>query len=386
MSTTPIMLIIRAWQGLSGALVQPQVLGLLAVNFDNQDRGRVFGLYAAALGCAGIAAQLLGGVLVGTLPADIGWRACFMVSVPLCAFSMIFASDATDGARGELKKVDITGAALLGVSLACICTFLTMGREQGWPVWSFEVFAAGLVSLALLWYWQDAGHKARDERIIPAGILVENAFWLSLATIFVFYAGVASLYFVLALELRVTCGFSPVEVGLLFGWLAVCFVTTSTSKQFKAKVAPGAEIGLVILAAGHVCMYWAGAQSKGYAQVAWFLLSCGIQGAGIGCLMGPLMATALSKVKAQQASVGGGIASAMQQVGNSIGIAAIGFAYFASQAGGRASIGGAVVYLVGMLVLLGALVVLAKRGRKGCRGASAAVPSSEGTGVGGLAA
>jgi MFS family permease len=72
----------RALQGLAGAMLQPQVLGLLSVNFDSKERPRVFGLYAAALGCAGIAAQLIGGTLVEFLPLDLGWRACFLIVVP----------------------------------------------------------------------------------------------------------------------------------------------------------------------------------------------------------------------------------------------------------------------------------------------------------------
>lgn len=361
LATSPWSLIVfRAAQGLSGAMVQPQVLGLLTVNFTSQERPRVFGLYAAALGCAGIAAQLLGGLFVGFLPADVGWRACFIASVPLCLMAMVLSRGARDGEHGPSRKIDLVGAALLGLALACVCTFLTMGREQGWPTWAFAVLTVGVCAGLGLWRWQAAGYRDGGERIIPQGILSHNGFWVSLLTIFGFYSGVASLYFVLALELRMRNGYSAVQVGLFFGWLAAFFVATSTMKRVKALIGDRwAEIGLACLLAGHVAMLLAGGDVAA-SQVFGFVVSCALQGAGIGCLMGPLMAVALSKAPPQQASVAGGIASSMQQIGNSLGIAAIGFAYFGGATSASTSLAGAVAYLVFVVVAVGVLVTRPK--------------------------
>lgn len=363
LATTPWTLIVfRAAQGLSGAMVQPQVLGLLTVNFDRQERPRVFGLYAAALGCAGIAAQLLGGLFVGFLPVDVGWRACFLASVPLCAAAMVLSRTAKDGEHGPSRKIDLVGALLLGLTLACMCTFLTMGREQHWPRWSFGVLAVGVLSAFSFLRWQAAGYEVGAERIIPRGILVHNSFWVSLVSIFGFYCGVASLYFVLALELRLRHGYSAVQVGLFFGWLAAFFVATSTMKRVKLAIGERwTEIGLGSLFAGHIAMMLAGSESAGASQVMGFVASCALQGAGIGCLMGPLMATALSTVPGQQASIAGGIASSMQQVGNSLGIAAIGFAYFGGTASTGTSLPGAVGYLCLVVLAVGVLVAAQKR-------------------------
>ena len=353
LSTSATMLItLRVVQGMAGALVQPQVLGLLTVNFEPAERPRVMGLYAAAMGLSGIGAQLLGAFFVASLPVEYGWRLCFFVSVPLCLGSMYLMSSACEGPRAKSTSVDAIGAILLACSLGCLCTFLTVGREQGWPAWTFVVLAVGLLSAAALAVWLETGYALNKERIVPRGILSENSFWASLARIFLFYCGVASLYFVLALELRINGGYSPWEVGLYFAWLAVCFVSASMSGTFKAIIGPNwAMFGACALILGHALMLVAFATLTSLAQLAVLVVSCSLQGCGVGCMIGPLTGEALGKVLPERASVGGGLASATQQVGNSFGVAAIGFFYF-TDVHPAGNILGATCYLMAMCVVL----------------------------------
>jgi len=353
----------RAAQGFAGALLQPQVLGLLSLNFEVQDRPRVFGLYAASLGCAGIAAQLLGGLLVEILPANIGWRACFILSVPLCGLCIVLARRAKEYVPSSPKRIDIFGALLVGLALACICTFLTLGREQNWPGWTFGVLATGLTSALVLVAWQRRGHTSGNSRIIPDGILQHNRFWISLLTIFFFYGGVASLYFVLALHLRVHEGYSSLQVGLIFGWLATVFVVVSTWKRLKDWLGIYAmSVGLLTLILGHLAMRVTGSLDSGLLRTLGYLTSSSLQGLGIGALMGPLISTAVSKVNPDQASLGGGIVASVQQVGNSVGISLIGLAYFSNVPLG-VSLAGAVWYLCTVGIGLAVVLRLASQSR-----------------------
>ena len=362
-ATSPMALIgFRVLQGLAGAMTQPQVLGLLSVNFEPAQRGRVFNLYAASLGCAGIVAQLIGGALVNHLPVDQGWRACFLLSLPLCVVAMFFSRTARDGPGSPRQKIDAVGALLLSAALTGVCAFLILGREQGWPGWSFSVLGIGLASAALLWGWQALGARTGDERIVPAGILGTGRFWLSLLMILAFYGGVASFYFVLALELRVGDGFQPIQVGLFFAWMAAWFVGTSSSTVVKLRLGDRwAAVGLCTLAAGHVLMLVPPILAPGFGRVVAVAISCALQGIGLGCLMGPLMANALSRVRRDQASVGGGIAATTQQIGNSLGIAAVGLAYF-SGTEAETSVLRAVAYFLMLLVVLVLLLRAAVRG------------------------
>ena len=352
--TGAALIMFRVLQGLAGAMLQPQVLGLLAVNFEPSQRQRLFGIYAATLGVAGVMAQLIGGVLVDWLPADLGWRACFWLSVPVCALSMFMVGGAKESPAAVSRKIDWLGAALLAICLGSLCSVLTLGREAQWPAWTLVATMVALIAAGALWWWCSIGKYSGAERIIPVGIMARNRFWLALAAVLAFYGGVASFYFVLALELRLSAHYSATEVGLLFAWMGTCFVLASMSPRYKAALGQrwGAA-GLWLLALGHVIMAIAAAELVGPWQVAGFMASAAFQGVGLGTLMGPLMASAVSRVRSEEGSVGGGLAAATQQIGNSLGISVIGFAYFGVGTVNGHHPWGASLYLVATLVMLG---------------------------------
>lgn len=355
------LILLRVLQGACGAFLQPQVLGLIALNTRQPQRPRVFGLYAATLGCAGIAAQLVGGLLVGLLPVDLGWRACFFLSVPLCLVSGLLAATARAGPRVEGGGIDLVGALLLGLALACLGAVLTLGREQAWPAWIMGVGVLSAVCLAGFVLWQRMGARRGLARLVPAGMLSSRGFGLALLMILVFFSGVASMYFILALELRRAVGFSPIQVGALFGWLGCWFVIGSSSRRLRRRLGPAtAQAGVVSLLLGHALMTAAALDWMPGVRVPAFLVSSLLQGLGVGLLMGHLMANALARVAPEQASVGGGLAAATQQIGNSMGICLIGLAYFGPgiQPDGPAlhSVAAAALYLAATLLVLQALL------------------------------
>lgn len=355
------LIVFRALQGLAGALLQPQVLGLLSVNFSDADRPRVFGLYAAALGCAGVAAQLVGGVLVQFLPLDLGWRACFLIVVPICALAGFLAASARDTPAVAQARVDVVGATLLAAALGCIGTFLTLGRDAGWPASFWWTFAVGVVCAVGFCFWQRLGHARAHERVVPVGMLSSNGFGRSLLTVLVFYAGVASFYFIMALELRGMVGFSAIQVAIMFAWLGSWFVGMSTSTRLRSWLgAHWVMFGVGALACGHVAMSLGMHESAKNVQLLWLLVAGALQGTGLGALMGPLVSNAVTRVARAQASAGGGIVAATQHIGNSLGVTAIGFAYFAADGG---SLGGAVRATAYLLVMLLLLVVLLRAGK-----------------------
>jgi MFS family permease len=377
-----VLILFRAGQGAAGALMQPQVLGLLSVSFQGPGRTRAFDLYAATMGFAAVAAQLIGGALVGLLPADMGWRACFWLSVPLClasawwvrrvldpsghlAITTAAAAAVSTSPRaiiaspmyGLFRRIDLVGALLLGALLACLCAALTLGHEQGWPAWSKLAMLTAAGCGAALWAWQALGRKLGHHRIIPPGVLGANRFWLALLTIATFYSGVASLYFVVALELRDKAGLAPLGVAAMLCVMAASFVTASSSRRVKARVGTWwAEMGVGTLACGHMVMWAASAVDAGSpaAQLSVYALAVLLQGLGIGLVMGQLVGTSLAKVPPQWASVGGGMASTLQQIGNSMGIAGVGLAYLRDD-GQSGSTAAAVAYF---LVLLAVVLVL----------------------------
>src|SRR5215470_18285996 len=71
----------RVAQAIGGALLTPQTLALIPVIFPQQRRGAAIGLWSGAAGLAAAVGPTLGGLLVN----NAGWRAIFLVNVPLGA-------------------------------------------------------------------------------------------------------------------------------------------------------------------------------------------------------------------------------------------------------------------------------------------------------------
>src|SRR6185295_7654561 len=78
-------LVARAVQGLGGALVFPSTLAIINVRFrEGEARNRALGVWAGA-GAAGL---VIGVLLGGALTSTLGWRAVFLVNVPLAGFAL----------------------------------------------------------------------------------------------------------------------------------------------------------------------------------------------------------------------------------------------------------------------------------------------------------
>lgn len=346
----------RLLQGLGGALLQPQVLGLLAVSFDDKRRPQVFGAYATSLAASAVAAQVLGGALVQWLPADLGWRLCFLLTVPLCLLAT-WLTAALAAERGDGNpSVDKVGILILAMALGSLSAALTLGRDQGWPAWAWVAGGCGLLGMLAMVLWQRRGAGQQAPRLIPPGLLGVNGFTLAVGGVLLFYAGVSSFYLVYALSLRASGHFTPAAVGLVFGLMAVALAVGASSRRARERVGDRwLGLGTCLLVVGH--LGWLGALSlaEPMGLVAGVLAAALAQGAGLGMLMGRLMAHALSQLKPQQASVGSGVASTMQQLGNSIGVVLIGLAYFDDLGTGR-DLPAAVTYLVLTLTGLWLLV------------------------------
>src|SRR3981081_1266866 len=74
-----LLVLFRVLQGAAGALLVPGSLALITANFEGEQRGWAFGVWAGASGATTVLGPFIGGLLVDT----ISWRAAFLINVPL---------------------------------------------------------------------------------------------------------------------------------------------------------------------------------------------------------------------------------------------------------------------------------------------------------------
>lgn len=366
LSTSGLMLVLmRFAQGASGALLHPQVLALLGLNFPGAKRARAFAAYAMAMGLAGVAGQLLGGALIELDFAGTGWRSCFFINAPIAIAAIVLGWHLLerDAPAKTARRVDVWGMVLTAASLSCLIVPLTYGREALPGAWNISlVLAAGVLFVAFV-VSQRRRAAAKLAVMIPPEVVSAGHFRLGVITVLVFYGGIASFYFVLGLHLQSTLGATALQSGLVFALLGAAFFAASMAGTALARrlKRPLVELGALVLVLGHVLQAAVALQGIGIAAM---LLPLLIEGLGIGLIMAPLVSLALSRTPPQHAGVAAGILSTMQSTGNALGVAGVGLFYIAGlwlPAGASAGHGRFAEALLALAALALAVWYLARR-------------------------
>ncbi len=353
------LVVARVVQGIGAALLTPSVLSIIGVLYDGEDRIRALSVYGLVMGLAAVGGQLIGGLLIDSGIAGLGWRACFLINVPVgvaaLALTPILVPESRAATRGQL---DPFGTVLAATGLVALVLPLIEGRQHGWPVWTWCSLAAAPVLLGALVAQQR--RRAGDGRavLLDPALLRERAFAAGLGLQIVFWAGMASFFLVLAIYLQEGRGLGPLGAGLVFTILAAAYLAGSirapelTGRHGRRLVLGGA----LTLAAGHVALLVAVA-AVGTGGSIWTLVpGLVLAGAGMGLCITPLTAISLAPVGPEGSGAAAGALSTVQQVGNSVGVAVTGVIFFGAGAGGWGhAFELALLELAGLLVTVAAL-------------------------------
>lgn len=346
------LVLLRFVQGVAGGVLHPQVLALLGLHFTGARRSRAFAWYAMAMGLAGISGQLLGGTLVDADLAGLGWRSCFLINAPVGLLAIAGALALIDerGALGS-GRIDWVGMLLAAATLLALITPLSIGREQFGVATNLALLLVAGVLAALFWKHQHMLERARASPMLGPSLLRVPGFRWGVTTVLGFYMGVASFYLILGLHLQGTLGMEPSRSGLLFAIMGCSYFAASLVAP-RLREALGEWLlwlGALVLAVGHLLQAAAVLWLPGEATLVAALV---VEGAGIGLVMGPLLAAALARVPPDRAGVAAGVISTMQSTGNALGVAFVSTIYFAAAHGARGSSGhGFAVALIVLAVL-----------------------------------
>lgn len=347
------LLLARGLQGVGAAAITPQVLALLGTLFEGGARARAFAWYGLALGGAATSGQLLGGLLIEAAPSGLGWRACFLVNLPVGAALLMMALRVLpeDAPRRD-ARADLIGAALLALALwALIRTTIELRAPDGPRI---AMPALAVAGLSLLWLRQSALAASGGAPLVPTGLLAAPGYAAGLAAAFAFYLSNGSLYYVLSIYLQQGRGLDALGGGLVFTGLAIGFFATSLAtpaltRRWGQRVL-GA--GALLAAAGHLAQ--AALAATGTPPLALFASLLILQGAGIGLIMAPLAAAVLARAPAAHAGVASGVYATVQWAGNAMGVALVGIPFHGAIDGS----GTAMAYQAGLALALGWLAGL----------------------------
>jgi MFS family permease len=327
----PELIVARLAQGATAALMVPQVLATIHLLFADSARARAFGIYGIVLGLAGAAGFLLGGLLVTSDLAGLGWRAVFFVNVPFGAVIMAAAFKIMPTVpRRTGTRLDIAGAIVLFLGLLCLIGPLLFGHDVHWSPSVWLVMAVGIAIVAGFLRLERAVARRGGMPLIDLSLLMDKAFMRGLAAVFFFFFANLSFYLVMTMYMQKGLHIPPLQAGLVFLPLALTFVIASRHSGVRAKhrgtlvLIEGCAVQIAGLAALVAAVEWIDAPS---ATLLAMVLT--VFGYGQGLVMAPLSSAVLSTVKLASAGAGSGMYGTTAQIANAAGVAAIGAVFFA---------------------------------------------------------
>jgi EmrB/QacA subfamily drug resistance transporter len=323
----------RLLQGLTGAVMVPQVLALITATFPVHERSRALAWFGVTMGIGFVSGQILGGGLIEANIFGLGWRAIFLVNVPVGILAVIAAAILVPPARAQRRpRLDPLGAVGVSASIALALVPLTLGRDQGWPPWTWVSLAAALPLLGATVAWERRLGRRGGEPLLDLPLFRDRAFSAGLVVNFGLIFFFASFMFVLTLLLQTGLGQPPLRAGIEALPLAVAFTIMSIlSPRFSGWLGPRSiTLGAGITTLGTVALVVTGAR-YGASVTGWDLApATALIGLGQGISLPSLIGAVLTHVPPQRAGAAAGILTTTQQFGAASGIAVIGAVFYSA--------------------------------------------------------
>jgi EmrB/QacA subfamily drug resistance transporter len=313
------LLMARGLQGVGAAILMPNSLAILGATFTGGARGRATGIWASM----GAVMAAIGPVLGGWLIDTVGWRAIFLINLPLAAgaivLALIFLKDSRDSDKARL---DWTGGALATAALGALTWGLTIGSgPAGWTNAAIAAIAAG-VALLLLFLWTQK--IKREHAMMPLAMFGSASFIGLTVLTLLLYGALGALMVLLPYFLITTAHFSGTQAGSALLPVAIVLTVLSPAMgQLAGRIGPRWPLilGPLVVAGGFLLALRMGADTRYWTQVlpAILVISIGMSGA-----VAPLTTAVLGSVDARHTGSASGFNSAVARTGGLVATALLG--------------------------------------------------------------
>ncbi|MGI5271017.1 MFS transporter [Nonomuraea sp. CA-218870] len=310
-ATIEFLIVARALQGVGGALLTPGSLAIIQASFAKADRPRAIGAWSGLGGVASAVGPLLGGVMVQT----IGWRWAFLINLPFAALVLLVAARHVPESRDEQAagRFDVLGSVLAALSLAGI-TYGLIELDAPVPLVVGVLLGAAFVVLE---------RRRSPGALVPVGLFADRVFTSVNVVTLVMYGAMGVVFFLLAVQLQVVSGFSPVAAAsAMLPVTALMLLLSPLAGELARRHGPRWPMtgGIALAGAGFVLMSSIGPGASYGLQV---LPAVTVFGLGLSAAVAPLTATVLATVDDRYAGTASGVNNAVARTGGLLAVAAV---------------------------------------------------------------
>jgi EmrB/QacA subfamily drug resistance transporter len=329
----------RAVQGAFGAIMLPQVFGLIRDLFEPQEMGKAFGIYGPVMGLSAMLGPIASGGLISADVFGTGWRMIFLVNVPVGLLALVVGgrllpAGAPEGAPAQSRRrgrLDLPGAALTGTAMFLLVFPLVQGHELGWPGWLCGMLGASVAVLAGFGWYQVRRKRAGAAPLIEPSLFTHSAFRMGIVFSLVFVGSLGGIVMVFNVFLQSGLGFTPWHSAITTApWAAGAFVGSAVGGMTMSKLGRKVlQAGLVIEVAGLLGIYAVLRTAGGGVGTVDLLVPMIVGGAGMGMVFVPLFDIVLAAVEPHEVGSASGVSGTVNSLAMSLGIAGLSAIFFA---------------------------------------------------------
>jgi EmrB/QacA subfamily drug resistance transporter len=309
------LVLFRGLQAIGAAAMTPASLGLLLAALPAERKAPAARLWALTGALAAALGPAAGGGLV-----QLSWHWAFFVNVPVGILLVVAAIRYVPDVRHNINAPhpDLTGAALLAVSVGALVLGLVQGQEWGWS--GAGVLGAFAVSVLALAAFVRSSRRHASPLLDPALLRVRSFAWINLSTL-MFNAGFGASLLGGILWMQQAWDYSALRTGLAvaLGPLLVP-ITSLVAHRLAPHARPSRMIALgCLIAAGSATLMGASLTTTP-SYLSSVLPAWALMGVAVGLAMPNMVAAATAELAPEQASTGGGVVTMSRQIGMVLGV------------------------------------------------------------------
>lgn len=318
----------RALQGLFGATMIPQGFAMVKQSFPEDELQQAFIPFGPIMGLSAVLGPILAGFLIDADIAGTGWRAIFLINVPIGLVGGYIAwRYLPDIPRTAGVRLDPLGSLLVTVACGGLIYALVQGRELGWPTWLYGVIVGSLVVFAIF-AWSE---RRTDHPIIEPSLFKHRGFVAGLLFLGTFFVSMVGLGLIMNLFMQLGLGYTPRHAAIAQTPYALGLSIAAALSGALLGPKLGRHVLHIGLAITMLGMAWFGVVAGGlhHGASAWHLaLPFLVAGFGSGLIFAPLFDIVLADLGDSEVGSGSGLLNAVQQFAGALGVAVLGTIFF----------------------------------------------------------